>query len=242
MEASPSTLKKQVLCLHGFSQNSLKFSKKLKPLAKFFSDNYSIELLFPNAPFPLFAPDEPISDEEKPYAWLTFHQNLIGLPIEKVREFFSQETIEILGFGTSQAFLEDFLLKNENIIGILAFSQGAVLTTFLLIQAMEKRLKVDLLKKLKFCLLISGLGTKNPVIREIGEVVGEYANGKRKVDVPVMLVHGKKDEFIETEGAERMREYFSNYEEWEHEGKHFVPVKKEDLLIYKKFLDKYLIK
>ena len=235
--ASPE--KKYLLCLHGFNQNSISFCKRIKVLTKFLESTYSIDFLFPNAPYLLS--DAPLSEEEKLYGWLYFDESDKALNSEKIKEKFTQETIEYLGFPGSQAVIESFLANYENIIGILAFSQGALLATLILIQAYEKKLKGNLLKNLKFVVLISGLGKPMPSNGDV-ENVREYAEGRRKIEVPVLIVRGVKDEYITKEQTESLFKYYSNYEVWEHEGKHFVPSKKEDLQIYKKFLDQYLKK
>ena len=87
--------------------------------------------------------------------------------------------------------------------------------------------------------MISGLGKPMPNNNEI-ENISLYYEGRKSIEIPVLLVRGKKDEFITKDQNEALCKYFKNYELWEHEGKHFVPSKKEDLLIYKNFLDKYL--
>ena len=39
---------------------------------------------------------------------------------------------------------------------------------------------------------------------------------------------------------EKLANFYKDYEIYEHEGKHTVPYKSEDIAVYMKFLDKYL--
>ena len=236
MESSET--KRSVLCLHGFTQNSLVFSKRIKVISKTLEDRYNLKSIFPNAPFLLNPNQESSPQEEKQYGWLYFDENDKLLNAEKIIECFQRDILEYKGYLTSQQTLETFIACYNNIECIIAFSQGALVATLFLIQAIEQKTKSDFLKNLKCCLLISGLGTPIPSNSEL-EDVKDYFSGKKQINIPVLIVLGKKDEYVSRKQTENLMKYYSNYEIYEHEGKHFVPSKKEDLSVYIKFLDKY---
>ena len=216
-------------------ENSVSFSNRIKSLSKVLSEAYSLKFLFPNAPFLLTPPQNKVPDEEKQYSWFDSDVD------EKVKKRLAQERGEYKGFQTTQTSFESFLSHHDNVVAIFAFSQGAVLTKLLLIQACEKKLKVDLLKNLKCCILLGGLGRPLPSNSELANVL-DYAEGRKQIEVPVMIVKGKNDGIVTREQAESLEKYFKNYQVWEHNGKHEIPKKKEDILKYMQFLDIHLKK
>ena len=112
------------------------------------------------------------------------------------------------------------------------------MTTLLLIQGMEKKLQCNLIENLKCCILVSGLGSPIPSNSEVNAI--DYAFGRKQINIPTLFVLGKKDEYITKEQTEKLMKYYKEVEVYEHDGKHYVPAKKEDLEVYYKFLDKYI--
>lgn len=229
----------QILCLHGYTQNKTIFSKRMKVLSNTLSEIYNLEFLYPNAPFLLNPNKEVASEEEKLFGWLYFDEEDKLLNKEKIKEWFSKDIIEYKGFSASQMLLETYIKCYDNIVCLLGFSQGALIATLLLIQAAEKKLNCDLLRNLKCCILISGLGSPTPSNEEISSIK-EYSLGIKQINVPVLIVIGKNDDYITKQQSESLFKYFKNYEVYEHDGKHYVPSKKEDLQVYSKFLEKNL--
>lgn len=234
--------RKNIVCIHGYRESSISFSKRIQPLSKLFSEKYSLKPLFPNAPFPLTPNEEKISEDKKIYTWYyseQVHFKEKEFPREDVKNRLSVETLEYHGFQTSKAFFENFLSQNQDIVAIFAFSQGAVLATHLLIQAYEKKLKADLLRNLKCCILIGGIGKPLPSNPELSDVF-DYAQGRKKIDVPVLIAQGKNDGIVTMAQSQSLMNYFKDVDFWEHYGKHEVPIKGADINRYKCFMDKYL--
>ena len=235
MEASD---KKYFLCIHGYCESSVSFSKRIKPVTDMLNESYAIDSLVPTGTV-LLNEGEAIPEEEKLYGWLYLEEPKLT-PMVRVKEILAaNETYDFPGYPISQSAIETLVSTHPNITGILAFSQGTLFTLMLLIQACERKLKVDLLKNFKCIILFCGLG--RPIPKNEGfEVAREYAEGKKQVEVPTLLVFGKKDETVTNGQTEALKRYFRNFEVWEHEGRHNVSTKKEDLDAYGKFFDRYL--
>ena len=229
-----------MLCLHGFAENSISFSKRIQTVSKPIEDKYNVKFIFPIAPF-LLDPSQTSSPEEvKQYGWLYLNENEKLTDVETNKQNLNLETIEIKGLSTSHKLLEDFIKSiNGTIECILGFSQGASMTNLFLIQAMEKKLKSDILKHLKCCILISGVGAPLPSNVELAHVK-HYASRKKQINIPALVMIRKKDQYVKRELNEKLANFYKDYEIYEHEGKHTVPYKSEDIAVYMKFLDKYL--
>ena len=231
---------RSVLFLHGFAQNAIFFSKQVKVFSNSIEKKFNLKFIFPNAPFLLDPNQESIQEETKQYGWLYFDEDNKLTDMEMNRQYFEKSFIEYKGFKTTQKTLEEFIIgSNCSIECLIGFSQGALVVNLFLIQAVEKKLQIDLLKYLKCCILISGIGSPLPLNSEL-EHVKEYACGKKHINVPVLIIIGKKDQYVKRELTEKLAKYYSNYEIYEHEGMHIVPSRIEDIDAYIKFLDKYI--
>ena len=95
------------------------------------------------------------------------------------------------------------------------------------------------LKNLKGCILVSGVGKPFPNNEEYKQWEDFY-NEKIKINIPILLVFGKNDQYIENERTLALTKFYKKFEIFEHEGKHYVPSKSTDIEIYINFIKKYV--
>lgn len=237
--------RKSILFLHGYTQNSLVFRNRLKVLLSALEKNFkNTKFLFPDAPFVL---EENEKSEEIKRAWLFLDE------ANKLNSTLFEKEKEVTYFGLKESLNDLSKLNEENnydIECIIAFSQGSLLATFLSILISQSEMKIKF-PRLKCVIIVAGFIYPMPKNEEIAfyleKVSMLYQNDgvvnlteEEKIQIPSLHVFGSSDPYIIPEKSDRLTHLFAGSEKFIHEGKHYVPTKKEDIQVYINFLKKYL--
>jgi predicted esterase len=237
---------RSILFLHGFTQNSIAFRNRLKVLLNSLEKNFkNTKFLFPDAPF-ILEDNEKIEEIKRGWLYLEESNKMSSSLFEKEKE------VTYLGLGESLDSITKLNEENNySIESIISFSQGSLVSTFLSILITH----TDLRKKfpnLKCIILVAGFIYPMPKNKEIdfyystisklyNENLTQIIEESEKIQIPTLHVFGKSDPYIIPDKSEKLINLFSNFETYIHEGKHFVPTKKEDVEAYINFLKKHLI-
>jgi predicted esterase len=169
----------------------------------------------------------------------------------KSKEEFEKEK-EVLYLGLDESIQTLIKLNeenNQNIECIIGFSQGSLLATFLSILITRKEIG-DKFPNLKCLIIVSGFIYPLPKNEEIkfyyhnienlylSEIVNNM-DESLKIQTPSLHVYGLSDPYIASEKSEKLTNLFSNAERHVHDGKHYIPTKKENIDAYVNFLNKY---
>lgn len=101
--------------------------------------------------------------------------------------------------------------NNGTYDGFLGFSQGSVVVQILLY--LQQNNKINLTNKPKFGILCSTSKISDT------ELLKLYEN---KLETPILIFHGEKDNLATKENAKILAQYFSDCEYYEHQGGHYV--------------------
>ena len=240
---------KSILFLHGFTQNSTVFRNRIKVLLNALDKNFkNINYLIPDAPFIV---EDNFNSEEIKRGWLYLDESNKSncIPFEKEKE------VVYLGLNESlQTLIKLNEENNMNIECIIGFSQGSLLATFLSILTTRKELLGEKFPNLKCLILVAGFIYPLPKNEEIKfyyhNIENLYQNvvsvnpieESLKIQTPSLHVYGSSDPYISPEKSEKLTNLFSNVETHVHEGKHYIPTKKDNIEAYVNFLNKYLSK
>ncbi|EJD40334.1 FSH1-domain-containing protein [Auricularia subglabra TFB-10046 SS5] len=214
----------RILALHGYTQNSYIFSKRLGAIRK--ACGKDIEFVFLDGPHVLAAADvnfgnldvvetkpEPTEPEEIPRAWWR-----------------SDETgTNYRGVEQSLLFLRDHLLK-EKYNGVLGFSQGATMAAILAATLEQPSLaeKYGMLvdgkmphPPLEFCVIAAGFIPRDPTLASIfTEGSSDHAPG---LHTRALHILGDTDVLIGPERSRGLVDACTNCRVERHPGGHFVP-------------------
>jgi predicted esterase len=237
---------KSILFLHGYTQNSLVFQKRLKVLTKAIEKLFpDFKLIFPDAPFELEL-ETPKEEEEIKRAWLYLNEK------DKMNtdDLINNSELNYLGLETSLQKLMSLNEENNlNIECIFAFSQGSLVATLLSILISHGEYK-KYFPNLKCIVLVAGFIFPFPINEEVKFYLQnlkklyteEALSEEEKIQIPSLHVYGSADVYILPEKSQKLSHLFANSEQYEHKGKHFIPTGKDDLEVFLNFLKKYLNK
>lgn len=224
--------KKSILFLHGFTQNSLIFNKRLKVIIKELAQKFkNYDFLIPDGPHILELSDiEP--DEGYKRGWLYVNEE----NKMKFEDWDTIQSINYLGLKESVKQLENLSFNNnKNIECIFGFSQGALVTIFISL-LYQNKLK-EVFPNLKCVVIVAGFIDPLPLNEELKDIV----SFEGKINIPSLHIYGSLDEFITPFKSERATKLFYNPEVYIHPGKHFIPSSKQDVEIISNFMKQYLI-
>lgn len=230
---------KKILFLHGYIQNGHIFETRLKNLTKKIQKKYnniSFSFLFPDAP--IILPEQTIPNEVQ-RGWMQIEKN-------KQDDFLKMETVNYFQMEKSIEHLYSIGNEHKDIECIFGFSQGAELLVFLIILSLYKEGEFDIKKhfpNLKCLVFVAGFCRpfpQNEMFKDILMKLLEPNDKCLKCDIPSLHVYGLADMFIDANHSKEALKFFSNYEEFAHNGKHFVPSTKSDVERFEMFLEKYL--
>jgi len=236
MEQNNSEKKKSILLLHGYTQNSDVFEKRMKIFIKSLSKDLSeYQVLIPNAPHLIDPLDNEKEEAEKKRAWLYLNLN----------EFEEKSEVEFKGFKESLNMITEIVEKNKVEV-IFGFSQGSLLATFLSIMISSNIEYKKKFNDLKCVILCAGFIEPFPLNEEFKEryelikdlVMNKKENKDAFIDIPTLHIYGETDPYIKKEKSQNLEKLFKNIESYPHPGKHFVPLSKEEVIKYKDFIKK----
>jgi hypothetical protein len=214
---------KKILLLHGNRQTGQLLLGRLDPFRKRLGKELEVELIAPDAPFELaFDSQKGEKGNSLQLTWWERHETIYqGL----------EETLDLFKSPS---------WNDDDIIGIMGFSQGARLLHLLLIlrqnQATTNNSDIPtspLLPCLKFVILVSGYDAPLPdnfPWQEPGRIA-----------LPSLHVFGENDSLILPEQSKTLMDKYIRPHAHSHRGSHFVPTKKPDVDIYMDFIRASLI-
>ncbi|KAF9391024.1 hypothetical protein BGX21_011334 [Mortierella sp. AD011] len=254
----------RILCLHGYTQNALSFTKKTSAFRK--SLKGIADLVYITAPHvvpipTLGTPEEREKDElenqepeEVPYGWWTS----------------SPEKPHLKGFDESLSGIREVLEKQGPFDGVMGFSQGASMAS--LLQLLLERPYLSPVMSgckhdpLKFAIIVAGFEprdseklewytNKYPVLQPKSPNVGgdddEMDDQEDKENVEPQCIHGvqgasmhvigRNDVIIEPERAEALLKHYQFQAPvlLYHDGGHYLPSNAASRQAYKTFVQSF---
>ncbi|CAB4064462.1 Esterase OVCA2 [Lepeophtheirus salmonis] len=202
----------RILCIHGYLQTANSFKLKLGAFMKLFKKK--VEFVFVDSPHMIG--EELTDDEDPPRAWWFSNEN-------KTYRAFEESSIH-LGLNESVQLILD-RIHNDNIDGILCFSQGASLISWM---AMEGKLRHT---SIKFIILVAAFKSSSL----------EYSSHSPICGIPSLHVVGNSDKVISPENSKEILEHFDKESSRVlfHSGGHFVPAKSAHKQIYLNFIENH---
>jgi len=206
-----------ILCIHGAGSSGAIFQTQLTKIRSALQDDF--EFFLPDGPHPSSPGPDVLpwfKDSGPYYSWF------------KEEDVTIQSRVEQINDAIRDAIQRWEMTKKDprtRIVGIVAFSEGALSTTLLLWQ--QKMGTLPWLPVLQFAVLFCCYFR-----REAAEYMRLDANrgNKQTIDVPSLHVHGTRDFCLA--GARRLlANYFSstNSRVIEFDGMHHLPTKPEDI-------------
>ena len=228
--------KKTFLFLHGYIQSGHIFETRLKNMTKKLTKKYTktqFEFLFPDAPVVL--PEQTVPGETQ-RGWMQIEG--------KAEDFLKMEKANYLGMSESIKEIYKIGETNQNIECIFGFSQGAEMLMFLVLLSLYKGGEYDLKKyfpNLKCIVFVAGFYRPIPKNEEFTSFADELMKEEcKKCDIPSLHVYGLSDALLDCSRSKESLKFFTCYEEFPHNGKHFVPSGKADIEKFEAYFEKYL--
>ncbi|KAL5249365.1 hypothetical protein ACHWQZ_G018282 [Mnemiopsis leidyi] len=190
--------KLRILCLHGYRQSEVSFREKTGGLRKALKSLADFEFI--RAP-------HSVHEEENSYSW--FYSNPATHHILTYNCLDS--STEDPGFDDSVKYILHHISDNGPYDGVMAFSQGACLTSML---CTMKRTE-PALSQLSFVMLFNGFRSR---ITKHDKYYTDLIDTVRSLHV-----YGETDEVIPLEMSEKLVSSFQNPIKFIHPGGHFVP-------------------
>ncbi|CAF0742990.1 unnamed protein product [Brachionus calyciflorus] len=114
--------------------------------------------------------------------------------------------------------------------GIWGFSQGSEMVA-ILANLMTKNVKSALIPDINFKFAIISATCKSRPIQ-----LDHFYDSTRKINIPTLHIIGKSDKLVDYNKSLELCEYFDSPKIYLHELGHFIPAKKDDILVYSEFL------
>lgn len=204
-----------IVCLHGFTQNSEKMKNNLENLVK---DIPNLTLTYQDGSVKL--PNHAGKVNPRAY-WITDPDNPTKIIWDKLADL----NIKFFHLNDSLDELIELSNKLERIDGIIGFSQGGCFADYVckLITLNRSPLKI------KFCIFISAMKFDRP----------DYLSSCDEIYPELKTLHiiGKNDILIKPEVSVRLAESYPNKIIYHHDGAHNIPCSDEAKEIVMKFLN-----
>ncbi len=221
-------IKLNILCLHGFTQNSQVFSNRTAVLRKDLKGIADLHYL--SAPHSL----EPANATQ-----FNLLKNTISSqhdPKEQRAWFIASEDGTIYdGYEDSINYLIDNW-TGKHYDGIIAFSQGATMTTLFCAEIIQRNITT----LPKFVMLFSGPITRSLSCLQMLSNLSSSANGNSLFNIPSLHVIGHSDNWVIPERSEAMAKLYKNPQLCYHPGSHFVPTNAEQRRTFVEFIGKHV--
>jgi pimeloyl-ACP methyl ester carboxylesterase len=214
-----------ILFLHGFTQNAIIFEKRIKTLLKALKENFNYDIVIPNAPHVI---ENSNIEEEVKRGWLYLNENDKMNADDFVKE-------ELIYLGLEETLESIMKINTEDVKCIIAFSQGSLVATFLcalICHDVEWRKRF---MNMKCVLITSGFIEPRPLNKEVKDII--FA---KELDIPSLHVIGENDVYIVPEKSKKAAGLFKDAKIHLHNGKHYLPTSKDDLVVFVNFLKKHL--
>lgn len=181
-QSSYGTPSKALLCLHGTGSNGRIFRLQMSQIRLALKDEF--ELIFVDAPFP--APAGPgvlplFKGADPFFGWFRGEDVTMETRIDAIN------TAVKIGVEEWKIWKND---ANANIVGVIAFSEGALVASSLLWQQQLGR--VPWLPKLKFAVLVCCYFAQEVSDHMVAEA-REHGMAKALINLPTLHVHGRRD-------------------------------------------------
>ena len=219
------SMKKNVLLLHGNRQTGHLLLGRLEKLRKRIWKEYQLGIVAPDAPFP-----HPEAEAEATTTTTTEASTATGL-----KTWWNRNKNDYEGLDQTLATILEEVGDGQNddndIVGIMGFSQGARLTHLLaLLHTADPQ---NWFPNLKFVILVAGYDAPIPDHFPLQET--------QQIKVPSLHVWGKADPLISPEQSDAVTKDYNNPCTYEHDGKHYVPTKAADLKVFMNFIEQSIV-
>ena len=198
-----------IICLHGFTQNSTIYKKKL---ARLIRSNQNINLYFLNGPVKLAEANNPV-DEPKAY-WI---YDLVN-PLNVEFDYYDSETKLYHLEDSLKAFID---LGNQihRVDGIIGFSQGACFADYICKLYAKNQIPFDL----KFAVFISGRSFDKP-------------DPSIKPKIKTLHMYGEVDTIVTNELSIQLADCYDDKVIFSHNGAHIIPSNSSAKTVLKNFI------
>ena len=207
---------KKILLLHGSRQTGELLLGRLDRFRRRLLAELDLEFVAPDAPFEVSCCDSQRSEDgdSLQLTWWELHENTYrGLEVTLDR-------------------LKSHTWNDDELVGIMGFSQGARLLHLILLLR-QNQATTTLLPSLKFAILVSGYDAPLPENLSIDD--------PGKISLPSLHIFGQNDSLILPEQSKALMEKYSLPQVYSHPGRHFIPEKKSDVDTYLSFIRASLI-
>ncbi|KAH8548904.1 serine hydrolase FSH [Umbelopsis sp. PMI_123] len=226
------TRKLRILCLHGYTQNAITFSKKTAVLRKALKD--VAELVYVTAPHKVLEPEfmtveerqaaaeQEVSEELMPYAWF----------------FGRKDDDKYEGFEDSVEFIKDVMIKQGPFDGVFGFSQGAAMASLLCAMLEHRDALPGLIPdnfvqaKFLFSIICAGFVSRATAHQPLFDNI---------IQTPSLHIIGELDTLVAPERMLALSERFNKPAIFRHAGGHFVPTNAAGRNTIKEYIGRFVI-
>lgn len=187
-----------IICLHGFTQNTEIFKKKLSKLTK---SAKGFNLYFLDGSIILPNPD---AINSRAY-WVYDNEN----PMDAIWTDHYKSEIKIYGLDESLDALINLGKQIGKVDGIIGFSQGGCFTDYICKMYSIGKIPFDI----RFAIFISAEYFNR----------SDYEFENIQPSIQTLHMYGKADTIIPNSMSEKLANYYPNKEVFIHEGTHIVP-------------------
>ncbi|XP_033099457.1 esterase OVCA2-like isoform X2 [Anneissia japonica] len=205
----------KILCIHGYRQNAKAFREKTGSLRKALKKQ--AEFVYIDAPNAISSTD---NDE---------NVDQLGWWFSKPNQCFNarEDSTFCEGYEESVQVVVDAVKEHGPFDGILGFSQGASMVSFIC----SLQCKGDSRFSFDFAILVAGFKSLNSMHDSLYD---------QPITIPTLHVFGDTDNVIPKEMSEQLLKYFVEPQTLGHSGGHFVPASSPQKKVYVEFLSPYV--
>ena len=156
---------------------------------------------------------------------------------KSIKDNLNKEYHNYLGYQETLDIINKLCIEHTDIDCIFGFSQGAFLTILLsMLYTVDSTIN-KLFTKLKCVILCSGYIRPYPTNIELKDLMNLFIYDKKQIiTLPSLHVFGSQDDHVTPDKSKEIVYVYKNPKIYEHDGKHFVPSKKNDKEIIYEFI------